>query len=52
VEPLPGERLGVVGGNSRLTPGYFARQRADAADVDAARAALDEAYRMRNEVRE
>ena len=57
VEPLPGERLGTVGGGtvsgrSRLTPEYFARQRAMAAEVDAARAELDQAYRMRNEVRE
>jgi uncharacterized protein DUF4124 len=52
VEPLPGERLGNVGGKSRLTPEYFARQRAIAAEVDAARADLDQAYRMRNEVRE
>jgi hypothetical protein len=53
VEPLPGERLGNVGGTtSRLTPAYFARQRAAAAAVDAARAELDRAYRLRNEVRE
>jgi len=52
-EPLPGERLANVGGGtSRLTEAYFARQRAAAAAVDAARAELDEAYRMRNEVRE
>ena len=51
VEPLPGERLGNVGGRSRLTPEYFARQRAAAAEVEAARAALDEAYRQRNEAR-
>ncbi|HUL92542.1 MAG TPA: DUF4124 domain-containing protein [Burkholderiales bacterium] len=52
-EPLPGERLGNVGGStSRLTEAYFARQRAAAAAVDAARAELDEAYRQRNEVRE
>jgi len=51
-EPLPGERLGNVGGHSRLTPDYFARQRAMAAEVDAARARLDEAYRLRNQLRE
>jgi uncharacterized protein DUF4124 len=51
VEPLPGERLGNVGGRSRLTPEYFARQRAAAAEVEAARAGLDEAYRLRNEAR-
>jgi len=52
VEPLPGERLGNVGGRSRLTPDYFQRQRAMAAEVDAARARLDEAYRQRNQLRE
>jgi len=52
VEPQPGERLGNVGGRSRLTPDYFERQRALAAEVDAARARLDEAYRMRNQFRE
>jgi len=52
VEPLPGERLGNVGGRSRLTPEYFERQRALAAEVDAARARLDEAYRQRNQLRE
>jgi hypothetical protein len=52
VEPLAGERLGNVGGHSRLTPDYFERQRALAAEVDAARARLDEAYRMRNRLRE
>jgi len=53
VEPLPGERLGNAGGrNTRLTPEYFARQRAAVAEVDAARADLDEAYRLRNEARE
>ena len=52
VEPLPGERLGKVGGGSRLAPSYFNRQQDNAADVDAARANLDEAYRLRNQVRE
>jgi len=52
VEPLPGERLGNAGGHSRLSPEYFARQRAIAAEVDAARADLDEAYRLRNDLRE
>ena len=51
-EPLPGERLGKVGGGSRLAPSYFSRQQDDAADVDAARANLEEAYRLRNEVRD
>jgi uncharacterized protein DUF4124 len=53
VEPLPGERLGNVGGGtSRLTEEYFARQRAAAAQVEAARSELEEAYRARNEARE
>jgi len=52
VEPLPGDRLGTVGGRSRLTPDYFERQRALAAEVDAARARLDEAYRQRNQLRD
>jgi hypothetical protein len=52
VEPLPGERLGNVGGFSRLAPEYFERQRAAAAEVEAARTELDEAYRARNEARE
>jgi len=52
-EPLPGERLGNVGGStSRLTEVYFARQRAAAAAVDAARTELDQAYRARNDARE
>ena len=52
VEPLAGERLGNVGGRSRLTPDYFERQRALAAEVDAARARLDEAFRQRNQLRD
>lgn len=53
VEPRPGERQGNVGGTtSRLTPEYFARQRAAAAEVDAARSELDEAYRARSQARE
>ena len=54
VELQPGERLGIVGAGrgSRLAPNYFERQRALAAEVDAARARLEEAYRMRNQFRE
>ena len=53
VEPLPGERLGNAGGtNTRLAPEYFARQRAVTAEVEAARAELDDAYRARNQARE
>ena len=51
-EPLPGERLGTVGRNSRLAPSYFSRQQDNATEVDMARARLDEAYRLRNQVRE
>jgi hypothetical protein len=50
-EPLPGERQGTAGGRSRLMPEYFERQRAMEAEVDAARAGLDEAYRLRNQLR-
>jgi hypothetical protein len=52
IEPLPGDRLGNAGGNSRLAPRYFSRQQDNAADVDAARANLEEAYRLRNEARD
>jgi len=52
VEPFAGERLGNVDRRSRLTPDYFARQRSLAAEVDAARALLDEAFRQRNELRD
>ena len=53
VEPQPGERLGIEGGKfSRLTPEYFARQRAAEEEVDAARSELDQAYRARNQARE
>lgn len=51
VEPLPGERLGIAGGGSRLGPDYFARQEQLAKDVQEARARLDAAYRRWNEVR-
>ena len=52
MEPLPGERRGNVDGRTRLTQDYFARQREAAAAVNAARADLDAAYRLKNEVRE
>lgn len=52
VEPLPGERVGNVGGHSRLRPEYFARQRAEADEVEVARTRLEAAYRARNEQRE
>ena len=50
-DPLPGERLGIAGGGSRLSPAYFARQEQLGKDVDEARARLDKAYRRWNEVR-
>jgi hypothetical protein len=52
VEPLPGERARNVDGRSRLSPEYFERQRARAAEVDAARARLDEAHKLRNRLRD
>jgi hypothetical protein len=55
VEPLPGERLAIVGGNgaqaSRLSPEYFERQKSLEDQVERARARLDEAYRRWNDVR-
>jgi hypothetical protein len=51
IEPLPGERLGIAGGGTRLGPEYFARQEKLAKDVGEARARLDEAYRRWNDVR-
>ncbi|MDB5905707.1 MAG: hypothetical protein JWM26_4585 [Betaproteobacteria bacterium] len=36
-EPLPGERIGTAGGNSRLTDAYFERQKSLALAVDSAR---------------
>ncbi len=49
--PLPGERLGMRGGGSRLDARYFARiQRLEDA-VNAARKRLDKAYQARNNLR-
>jgi hypothetical protein len=42
-EPLPGERIGVAGGGSRLTEEYFQRQKQLADDVTNARQALEQA---------
>lgn len=42
-EPLPGERLGIVGGGTRLTDEYWARQKRLEAAVEAARKRLDQA---------
>jgi len=44
-EPLPGERRGNVGGGSRLTEEYWARQKALKAAVTEARKRLDAARR-------
>jgi cellobiose-specific phosphotransferase system component IIA len=52
VEPLPGERAGNVDGRSRLTPEYLERQRARESEVEAARKRLDEAHRVRNQLRD
>jgi hypothetical protein len=46
-EPLPGERLGTVGGGSRLTDEYWARQKALESAVEQARRNLDEARARR-----
>lgn len=48
--PLPGERVGNVGGGSRLRPEYFARQKALEGAVEHARESLAAAYRQRNQV--
>ena len=42
-EPLPGERLGIAGGGSRLTDAYWARQKNLEQAVQSARARLDNA---------
>ncbi len=44
-EPLPGERLGNVGGGSRLSGDYFARQKSLEEAVAAARRRVEEATR-------
>lgn len=50
-EPRPGERLGLAGGGSRLSPAYFQRLAALEADVARARARLDQALASRNALR-
>ncbi|HTP60914.1 MAG TPA: hypothetical protein VMJ14_02420 [Burkholderiales bacterium] len=49
--PRPGERLGKVGGGSRLTEAYFARLESLDANVQKAKARLDRAYEERNQLR-
>ena len=46
-EPLPGERRGLAGGGSRLTPEYEARIAAMERDVAATEAKLKKAYESR-----
>ncbi len=50
-EPLPGERIGLAGGGSRLRPEYFERQDELARNHDAARAKLEEARARWNALR-
>jgi hypothetical protein len=51
VEPLPGERLGDVGGRTRLGPSYVERQQALEREISAAQQRLEQAYARRNELR-
>ena len=51
VEPLPGERLGIVGGGSRLSDEYWERQKRLQTDVEGARKRLDAAIVRWNSVR-
>ena len=44
-DPLPNERMGIVGGGSRLTEAYHARQKALEDAVDAARKRVSDAER-------
>lgn len=50
-EPLPGERLGLAGGGSRLSPDYDARVRGLEDAVAAAEARLKDAHGARNAAR-
>ena len=51
-EPLPGERLGLAGGGSRLSPEYEARIRLLEAEVSSAEMRLKRAYEGRNAARQ
>lgn len=51
IEPLPGERLGMAGGGSRLAPAYFERQAMLEEAVRRARAQLDAAQAAKNALR-
>jgi hypothetical protein len=44
-EPLPGERIGIVGGGSRLTEAYHARQKSLDDAVEVARKRVSDAQR-------
>src|SRR5450759_1741479 len=50
-EPVPGERLGMVWGGTRLTQDYFDRIRALELAVQAAKERLDNAYQARDALR-
>jgi len=50
-EPLPGERLGLAGGGSRLSPEYHERIAGLEKEVAAAEARVQAAYAARNAVR-
>jgi uncharacterized protein DUF4124 len=52
VEPLEGERIGNARRGSRLGPEYFVRQKQLADEVERAQAQRDEAYRLRDELRD
>lgn len=45
IEPLPGERIGIAGGGSRLSEAYWERQKKLEQAVEAARKRLEEAQR-------
>jgi hypothetical protein len=51
VEPHPGERLGTVGGGSRLSDEYWEREKRLEDDVERARKRLDAAIVRWNSVR-
>jgi hypothetical protein len=51
VEPQPGERIGIVGGGSRLSDEYWKRQKRLEEAVDLARKRLDEAIARWNALR-
>ena len=51
VEPLPGERLGKVGGGSTFAPSYFERQQELDRELSAAQQRLDKAYARRDAAR-